>query len=69
MRQQPVIGHADAEAAGNDIQHEGSDHRADVDVEEGGDGADVKTGHRDDGDPVHPSLVLASVQLGLGGIR
>ena len=60
--QQPVIRHADAEASRDNVEHEGDGDGAVVDEEQGGDGADVKRGHRDGGDPVHAPLVLAPVQ-------
>jgi hypothetical protein len=52
MGQQAVIGHADAEAAGNEPHDDRGQHGAVVDVEKGGDGTDVERRHRDDRDPV-----------------
>ena len=42
VRQQPVIAHADAEHAGDAIEDERREHRAEVEEEERGDGADVE---------------------------
>ena len=50
--QQPVIGHPDAEHAGDDIEDESGEDRAGVDEEERRDGPDVKAGHRRRRNPV-----------------
>ncbi len=52
VRQQAVVGHADAEAAGDEPHDDRGEDGAEVDVEERGDGADVERRHRGDGDPV-----------------
>ena len=61
VREQPVVRHADAEHAGDDIENEGGEDRTKVDKEKGRNGTDVEADHRRGGNPVETLLVLASV--------
>ena len=56
MRQQPVIAHADAEASGNPIQHDGQGERLPRKQEKRSDRADVKQEHEGGGRPVQRPL-------------
>ena len=56
VRQQAVVTHADAEAAGNPIQHDGECERLPGKEEERSDRADVKQQHERGGRPVQPQL-------------
>ena len=61
MGQQAVIRHTDAPATRDNVEDEGDRDGAVIDVEQGGDGADMERAHRDDGDPVHALLMFAPV--------
>jgi hypothetical protein len=59
--EEPVIGHADAEHAGDAVEHGRGHDGAGVGEEEGRNGAGVKDRHRRRRDPVHARLVLPAV--------
>ena len=71
MREQAVVGHADADVDGEEVDDgEGGDVLP-GEEEEGGDGADVEGAHEDGGDPVDAALLVlaahAEVLLDLAG--
>jgi hypothetical protein len=53
MRQQPVITHADAQAAGNPPQKNGDEKCLPGEKEQRSHCPDVKQGHEDGGDPIN----------------
>ena len=61
VRQQPVVAHADAEHAGDDVKDDGGEDRTRVDKEKGRNGTDMEADHRRGGNPVEALLILASV--------
>ena len=61
VREQAVVGHADAEAPGDPPQERRGKHCADVDVEQRDHREDMKGRHRDRSDPVHALLISAPV--------
>jgi hypothetical protein len=61
VRQQPVIRHADAEHAGDEVQADGRHNRAEIDEEESCDREHVKCAHRNRGGDVQTFLILTPV--------
>src|SRR6185369_13154066 len=61
VREQPVVGHSDAEHAACVVKNECGQHRPVVDIEECSYGSDMKTGHRDGRNPVQAMLMFAPI--------
>ena len=61
VRQQPVIPHADPQHAGDDVQHQSGENRAEIPEGKGGQRTEVKDDQRDGRNPVDAALMLAAV--------
>src|SRR5678815_1074466 len=61
VRQQTMVGHADAEHAADEIKNQGGEQSAFRHEEQRGNRTDVKRPHSDRGYPVDPLLILAPI--------